>query len=373
MRAVTAANRFGVDYEALAGVLRGESRSAVVRAGGVTDFHTHVNGAGAGPIWARAAAMFGVCRVFTQVRLGDAWVVREAMRGCGGPSLEFIAFPDFRIQNRAWAFTEGYLADIPVFRREFGARFIKLWNGPRLRDMFEGDSGKDVIEFDSPWRVRHVELAQSLGMGVMVHVADPDTWFATKYADAGKYGRKADHYRGLRVMMDRFAGPWIAAHMGGWPEDLGFLDGLLGAHANLYLDTSATKWVVRALGGHEPERVREFFAKWKGRILFGSDIVTTDEHLQPVKPENKHPMADLAESSESAFELYASRYAALMLMLESTYDGESLIADPDLAMVDPARFGPLSAPRLRGLGLPGDLLDTLYSGAFERLMAALPK
>ena len=38
-------------------------------------------------------------------------------------------------------------------------------------------------------------------------------------------------------------------------------------------------------------------------------------------------------------------------------------SDPDLAMVDPSRFGPLDSPVLRGLRLPPDLLRVLYRDA----------
>ncbi len=36
-------------------------------------------------------------------------------------------------------------------------------------------------------------------------------------------------------MLDRFTNLWIAAHMGGWPEDLGFLDGLVARHPNPHI------------------------------------------------------------------------------------------------------------------------------------------
>jgi hypothetical protein len=80
-------------------------------------------------------------------------------------------------------------------------------------------------------------------------------------------------------------------------------------------------------------------------------------------------MADLADSPEGAFDLYASRYLALRMMLETGYDGESPIADPDLMMVDPARFGPMDAPTLRGLSLPVDVLAEMYGGAARRVLA----
>jgi hypothetical protein len=72
---------------------------------------------------------------------------------------------------------------------------------------------------------------------------------------------------------------------------------------------------------------------------------------------------DLASSPEEAFDLYASRYWALRTMFETGYLGESNIADPDLAMVDPARHDAMSAPTLRGLALPAPALRTLYHDA----------
>jgi len=353
-------NRFGLDYRAEAA-----ARPAPFP---IIDIHAHINGAQAIPIWRQAADAFGVSTVFTQVRLADAETVKAAL----GDRVRFVAFPDFRASDRGRAFREGFLEDIAAFHERFGARIVKFWNAPRLRDFFPGDSGKDVIEFDSEWRIRAAELAQSLGMMFMVHVADPDTWFATKYADPSIYGRKIDHYRGLEVMLDRFPAPWIAAHMGGWAEDLPFLDGLLSRHPNLYLDTSATKWVIRALGQSPVPATRAFFEKWSGRLLFGSDIVTTNEHLAPKAGASQHPMGDLASSPDEAFDLYASRYLALRTVFETTYQGESPIADPDLAMVDPARFGPMSAPPIAGIALPPQHLRTLYAGAAQALPVALP-
>ena len=68
-----------------------------------------------------------------------------------------------------------------------------------------------------------MELAAELGMIFMVHVSDPDTWFATKYRDPSLYGTKQSQYEPLEPLLERFPRPWIAAHMAGSPEDLGFL------------------------------------------------------------------------------------------------------------------------------------------------------
>lgn len=371
-------NRFGLDYAQAAAAL-GKPACPIL------DIHTHVNGAIAAPIYWKVAELFGVTNAFTQVRLPDAPVVLEATNKALGQAvgenahserserkaLSFVAFPEFRNADRAWAFTQGYLDHIRVFRDTYRARMIKLWNSPRMFELFEGPMGEDLIAFDSPWRVKHVELAQQLGMGIMVHVADPDSWFASRYSDAAKFRAKRDHYPALERMMDRFEGPWLAAHMGGFAEDLDFLDGLLTRHPNLSLDTSATKWVVRELSRHPRERVREFYFKWEGRILFGSDIVTIDEQTtpkfdDPSKPASqKHPMADLADSPQAAFDLYASRYFTLRLMFETDYEGPSPIADPDLRMVNPSLTDHLAAPFIRGLALPEKSLQILYRGAAE--------
>ncbi len=348
-----ASNRFALDYRAEAAALGGPVCPII-------DFHTHVNGPRAARVWLEAAEAFGIDRVLTMVRRADAPVVRAAL----GDRVGFIAFPDFRNPDRGHAMRAGFLDDIRAFRDEHGARMIKLWNAPRLREYFPEATGLDLIEFDGEWRVRQVELAERLGMGVMVHVADPDTWFASRYADVSTYGRKRDHYRGLEAMLERFRGvKWFAAHMAGMPENLDFLDGVLERHPNLHVDTSATKWIVRELGRHPAARTQRFLSRWAGRVIFGSDIVTTDEHLVPTNGGAASPMGELADSEESAFDLYASRYFALRTMFERSHEGESPIADPDLAMVDPARHGPLDAPTLRGLNLAPEMLRTLYRDA----------
>jgi len=327
----------------------------------------HVNGPEAARIYARVMRLFGVERVYTQTRLDHAEAVRETLGGAA----RFVAVPGWQSPDRKHSFGPGFIESIRVFRREFGAPILKFWNAPRLRELITGPDAEDYLAFDAPWRLKAAELAMELGMMFQCHVADPDTWFATKYADVSKYGTKRQAYESLERMLRRFPAPWLAAHMGGWPEDLEFLGSLLHEHPNLYLDASATKWIVRAMSSHPREEVATFMNTWKGRVLFGSDIVTTDEHLTRRPDGGKsHPMGELADSPESAFDLYASRYAALRAMWEGLGDTPSPIADPDLRMVDPSRHTEMSAPDLRGMGLRADVLDEFYGGAARRLFAA---
>lgn len=354
-------NRFGWDYRTLALGLPKPPAPII-------DVHTHIGGTESSRIYDDVRRLFGIERTYTMTQLPQCDAVRDVM----GEALRFIAFPTFSLPDRSRAFRAGYLETIEVFRTKYDARMLKLWASPRLRDLDPALAGQpfgatDLAEVDSPWRVQACELGTKLGMMFMVHIADPDTWFAAKYNDPQRYGTKRDQYIGLERMLDRFTNPWIAAHMGGWPEDLGFLDGLFTRHPNLHIDTSATKWVLRALGRHPRQETVAFFTKWRGRILFGSDIVVQEDHLRPQK-QAVSPMSDLADSPEAAFDLYASRYWALRAMFETDGDRESPIADPDLAMLEPGKYTYMSAPTLRGLNLPADLLRTLYHDAAAELV-----
>jgi len=349
-----AANRLGLDYRDEAGRL-GAPPVPII------DVHAHINGAEASAIFREVMDLFGIRQVWTQTRMTDAAAVRKVL----GDRARFIAVPDFSLEDRRMAHTTGFLDNIRRFREEYDARLIKLYNAPRIYD-YLGEQG-DIAGLDSEWRVRQAELACELGMAFMTHVADPDTWFEKKYTDTAKYGTKAEQYEALERMLERFDRPWIAAHMGGWPENLEFLSGLLERHDNLYLDTSATKWMVRELSRHPREALVAFVDRWQSRILFGSDIVTMDDHLRPNDGEATRFGAALADGPEAAFGLYASRYWCLRTLWETDYDGESAIADPDLKMIDPDRYDEMSAPRLRGKALPEPLLRSLYAEGASRL------
>ncbi|MEM1165626.1 MAG: hypothetical protein AAGI30_04975 [Planctomycetota bacterium] len=363
------ANLLGLDY-----------RAEVVPGGPVgtppvpiIDAHCHINGGRAARIFGQVMTAYGIERVYSMTVLDVAADVREAL----GDRIRFMAVPRFTAKDKLTAFTTGYVDDLDIWHTEFGARIMKIWNAPRWR-MFAkqiaggaGHDPKDFVGLDSYWRRKHIDKAVDLGMAIMVHTADPDTWYATKYADTEFYGTKAEHTDEFEAFVERMAPrPIIGAHLCGLSEDLDRLDQLLTRHDNLYTDASATKWIVREISKHEAERVRAFMTKWKGRVLFGSDIVTHDEHLESSDPDDTKFAVQLANTEGEAFDLYASRYWALRTLWERDWEGRSPIADPDLAMVDPERFDELSSPRLAGKALGRELLETFYRGGaaetFER-------
>jgi len=353
---VNPSNRFGWDYRALSGQLQKLPFA-------ITDAHSHVNGARACAILREAMDLYGIGSIWSMTYLEQVPAVRAEL----GDRLRLIAVPDFASKDRKHSLGAGFLERIGKYH-ELGSRLCKIWAAPRSVDYAIEAGDATMFQLDAPLRVTAMELASSLGMSLMVHIADPDTWFQTRYSDAARYGTKSAQYLPLERLLDRFSAPWLAAHMGGWPEDLHFLAGILDRHPNLFLDTSATKWIVREISKHPRGAVHAFLERFCGRILFGSDIVTTDEHMSA--GDAKSEMAAKASRPEDAFDLYASRYWALRTLWESDFDGESPIADPDLAMVDPKQFTALDAPRLQGKHLSPSLLKSLYVEAAENFNSA---
>jgi hypothetical protein len=221
---------------------------------------------------------------------------------------------------------------------ELGVAMIKFWAAPRGRER--------GLYVDAPWRKEAARRARAAGVRViMVHVADPDHWFRTVYADAAKYGTKAEQYDGLIRMLEEFPDvTWIGAHMGGDSEHPDHLEQLLETYTHLCLDTSATKWQVREVSARRDATAR-LMRKYPDRFLFGTDLVTR-HHLPS--------------------EHYVSRYWCQRTLWESAWEGPSPIADPDFT---PAENGAMT-PTLRGLSLEESVLRRVYFENAQRLLGA---
>lgn len=340
-------NRHGFDYREAAKQL-GPPPCPII------DIHTHLSGERASLLYEETADLFGIQEVWTMTQLENAPAVQAVL----GDRVRFTAVPNWRDPDPEAAHGADFLERIERFHDELGSRMLKLFAAPRLRDVELEIGHPGLFQLDSPVRRKNVELAERLGMMVMTHIADPDTWFEAKYNDPERYGTKRDQYKPLERMLEAYDVQWIAAHMGGSPEDLPFLDELLERHDNLHLDTSACKWMVRTLGSQTTHDTQAFFTKWRGRIFFGSDILTMDEHLEESTEGNEY--GKKASGAEQAFDLYASRYWSLRSMLERTGTFESPIVDPDLHMVDPERHTPNDAPVVTCHNLERDVLTSLY-------------
>ena len=323
-----AANRLGLLYR--------HEGSQLPWTGPIWDVHTHISDVDTARRFFEVADLFGVEKVWTMTQLEQV----DALRHQFGERLQFIAVPNYAAHDRPDTFTTDWLRRIEGFAQK-GCRVCKFWAAPRGID-FHPD-----LRLDSPVRRDAMQLAKSLGMMFMTHIADPDTWFATHYRDSNRYGTKRQHHEQFERLLDEHHDvPWLAAHMAGDPEHLDHLQGLLDRHPNLYLDTAATKWMVRELSKH-PRAFRDFCLRNPGRVLFGSDIV--------------------AAPADSRFDLLASRYWALRVLFETDYQGPSPIVDPDLSLVDPS-LPPDSTAPLHGASLDPTTLASVYRDAAAKLM-----
>jgi hypothetical protein len=215
---------------------------------------------------------------------------------------------------------------------ELGIKVIKFWSAPRGRER--------GLFVDAPWRIEALRRARAAGVRlVMVHVADPDVWFQTVYADAAKFGTKADQYVGLERLLGMFPDLyWIGAHMGGDAEHPEHLHYLLEKYPHFFVDTSATKWVVREVSPRA-EAIRALVCRFPERFLFGSDLVT------------RHGLVRAH---------YVSRYWCQRTLWETAWTGPSPIADPD--------YKAEGQPTLHGLALPADVLDAVYYRNGQKLL-----
>jgi hypothetical protein len=275
------------------------------------------------------AREFGIVRTYTMCPPDDIPPLRERFGpalGFNGSIMKKLEEPD----DAAYQLLDRFLAE--------GVKIIKFWSAPRGRER--------GLLVDAPWRIEAARRAQAAGIrAIMVHVADPDAWFRGMYADAAKFGTKAEQYIGLERMLQLFPElTWIGAHMGGDPEHADHLEALLERYPNLYFDTSATKWQVREVSAHR-DAVRGLMCRHPGRFLFGSDLVT--RHLL-------------------VREHYVSRYWCQRTLWESAWEGASPIADPDYQ----APAGESGTPPLRGLNLSNDVLVQVYHANAAHLFPA---
>jgi hypothetical protein len=329
-------NQTGVDFA---------DRRPFTYSGPLIDFHAHVMqtrpgdpkngpplGTGPGASLEQAEMMldvgreFGVVRTYSMCPPDDIPPLRERLG-------DRIGFNGFVSKKKIDEPDEDVYRLLDRFL-ELGVEIIKFWSAPR------GIERGLVV--DAPWRIEAARRARAAGVRiVMVHVADPDVWFRTVYADSAKYGTKPDQYVRLERMLQMFPDmTWIGAHMGGDPEHPDHLEDLLERYPHYFIDTSATKWQVREVSPRG-EAIRALVCRHPTRFLFGTDLVT------------RHGLER---------DHYASRYWCQRILWESDWQGRSPIADPDY------QDEPGATPVLRGVQLPADVLKRVYYENANRLL-----
>jgi predicted TIM-barrel fold metal-dependent hydrolase len=232
-----------------------------------------------------------------------------------------------------------------------GARGLKVWKllGLRARDGSGRLLAIDDLRLDPLWRA-----AAELRLPVLIHIADPIAFFEPIDEHNERTEELALHpdwhfwppmgspdgpgfprFDDLIGAFDRLLGrhpdvTFIGAHVGCASEDLGLVSGLLERHPNLSVDIAARIGEL----GRQPHTARRFFLRWSDRILFGTD---------------------------SAVDLATCRI--YYRFLETFDDSFDYAPDPT---------PPQGRWRIHGLGLPDEVLRSVYADNARRILGLGP-
>jgi len=158
--------------------------------------------------------------------------------------------------------------------KDEGYTLAKSWFGPRWKDYIE--NVPTGFRIDSPKLDPIFQALEDNQLPLLIHVADPDTYFVLHYQDASKYGTKDENLAQLENVLERH--PNVAfqiPHFGAQPEihRLPNLARWLDKFPNIVLDTASSRWMARELS-KDPETARKFLVQYADRILFGTDLST---------------------------------------------------------------------------------------------------
>ncbi len=215
--------------------------------------------------------------------------------------------------------------------KDEGYSLAKSWFGPRWRDYIE-DVPAD-FRLDSPKLDPVFQALEDNDLPILIHVADPDTYFELHYQDFSKYGTKEDNLNQLEAVLERHPNvKYQIPHFGAQPEihRLPNLASWLDRFPNVILDTASSRWMARELS-KDVKKACSFLMKYSDRILFGTDLAAYRENL----------------------EYYGNRYRAQKLLWETN------VRDEPLPFED-ADTKDSGGTVINGLDLPLSVLKKLY-------------
>jgi predicted TIM-barrel fold metal-dependent hydrolase len=244
------------------------------------------------------------------------------------------------------------------FEREvgFGAKGIKFFKAMGLGAR---DANHKLIPIDDARFDPIMDRAAKLNTVVAIHVGDPKAFFEPPTPDNERYDELkqapdwsfyGEDYPPLmelwkqteRLVSRHPTTTFLFIHLG-LSEDLDYMEKLLDAHPNVWVDTAAR---VPEFGRHPADKVRAFFLKFQDRILFGTDLSISPDHWQ------------LGSVSETpvGFEDAVKFYQAHFRFFET-----------DLKNIDHPT--PIQGRwKVNAIHLPGDVLHKLYFANAEKLI-----
>ncbi len=171
-----------------------------------------------------------------------------------------------------------------------GAEGLKIWKpfGLQVKD----DQGR-LVAVDDPRLDAIWQTAAELKLPVLIHVADPVAFFEPvdnlnerweELQGNPDWAFTSPPYPPFSAIMNGLAGlvqrhpqtTFIAAHVGCYAENLGWVGALLDRCPNLYVDIAARLGELC----RQPYSARRFFLQYADRILFGIDAGPNPEEYR---------------------------------------------------------------------------------------------
>jgi len=259
----------------------------------VVDIHNHVNDA-----WGEEDAIAPADLVARMDRLNIHRIV--ILTGAWGEKLQrvldqmvkpypdrFVVFtePDWsRIDEPGFGEAMARQIEDAVAR---GARGLKV---KKELGLVVRDKTGALVKVDDPRLDPMWAACGRLGIPVAIHVSDPDAFFlpvdATNerweelgaHPDWSFYGEDFPSKAAIlearnRVFARHPETTFISLHVGNHPENLDDVSGVLDRYPNVVVETGAREAEL----GRQPRRAREFFLRYADRILFGTDATPSEE------------------------------------------------------------------------------------------------
>ncbi len=239
---------------------------------------------------------------------------------------------------------ERVLAEINMMR-ENGFSLAKMWAAPGWRNYLKNYEGAFQLT-DQRYTPIFKKLA-SEGFPLLLHMADPDTYYATTYANSKIYGTKDEHLNDLETLIQNHPDlQFQLAHFAAQPEihRLPHLAEWFEKYDNIVVDTASSRWMARELS-KDPDAAREFLIRFSKRVLFGTDATL---NTSPTK-DNQSPLSP-----------YMGRFVAQRILWETNERNTPLpFPDPDTE--------DSGGTVINGLNLPLKVLRDLYWRNAQRL------
>ncbi|MEU4697959.1 amidohydrolase family protein [Nonomuraea dietziae] len=170
-----------------------------------------------------------------------------------------------------------------------GAAGLKVWKDVGLR---RRDHRGELVMLDDERLAPLWAAAGELGVPIALHTADPVAFFQpvdernerveqlAARPDWAFSGPGFPRFERLMEAMESMvaahpATTVIGVHAGCWPENLGWVGGMLDRYPNFHIDVAAR---IAELG-RAPRAARELLLRHPGRVLFGTDEIPPDPEV----------------------------------------------------------------------------------------------